>query len=250
MEFWLTCSLDGFPSFWLFQTREVVFNHPFPSQIHRFVPSIFYLANFYIRASSQLFFAWDCARVLPVRSEHWTLNGKAQGVYLILSDEAGGLTELVANHFSSHISLVAWGGCLSHPHVFLIGGGDGWFWSCLADFSLFNFKILFFPGEHLKNRRAPSSNDLFFSGVHDKANQISDSWFHLRTQWSHPKILFLKSPKGSCVGPKDSQPFGAPEKDPTWKGEQGSRLISNSWSLLYSICVKNNSLSCILTERT
>lgn len=112
------------------------------------------------------------------------------------------------------------------PTYFWLGGGDGWFWSCLADFSLFNFKILFFPGEHLKNRRAPSSNDLLFSGGHDKANQIS--------QWSHPKILFLKSPKGSCVGPKDNQPFGAPEKVATWKGEQGSRLISNSWSLLYS----------------
>lgn len=136
------------------------------------------------------------------------------------------------------------------PTYFWLGGGDGWFWSCLADFSLFNFKILFFPGEHLKNRRAPSSNDLLFSGGHDKANQISDSWFHLRTQWSHPRILFLKSPKGSCVGPKDNQPFGAPEKVATWKGEQGSRLISNSWSFLYSICVKNNSLSCILTERT
>ena len=145
----VTCSrLDGFPSFWVFQTGEVVFSHPFPSQMHRFVLRIFYLINLYIGASSQHFLTWNCARVLPVRSP---LN-LGQESPRDLSDPFRWTWRLDESFVLSLFGLVA-----LFPTYFWLGA------MLILDFvflvSPFSFQDLVFSLNISKNRRAPSSND-------------------------------------------------------------------------------------------
>ena len=134
-SFCWTCSLDGFPSFWVFQTGEVVFNHPFPSQIHRFVLGIFYLTNFYIGASSHHFFQLGIVHVSclsDLNIEPWTVKPKGfiwsfpmnLEAWLNLWPTIWAPTSLWS------LEVVAY-----HIPTFWLGGQ--WFWSFLADVPLF-----------------------------------------------------------------------------------------------------------------
>ena len=173
----------------VFWRLRMVFSHPFPSQMHRFVLRIFYLTNFYIGASSQQFFNLELC-TCPVRSP---LNLGQQSPR-DLSDPFRWTWRLDESFVLSLFGLVAlfptyfWLGAMLILDVFFL-------------ISPFSFQDLVFSLNISKNRRAPSVAN------HDKLNYQPDL-HRLRVPSTNPvkppKNTVPEITKESCVGPEDS----------------------------------------------